>query len=170
MYIKSKMSRALFMIKQVKNILPYKALESLYYTMIHPHILYGILAWGDAPQKYIDGIITTQKRAIRAIHKSKYNSHTEPLFKKSSILKVQDQFIYEVMLFMYEYFNDRLPMSFRSLFNLNINIQQTYVTRQSNLLHIPQVKSKFGAKLPVFNFPYVWNHNEFSKKKPYPLT
>ena len=31
-----------------------------------------------------------QKRAIRAINKAKYNSHTEPLFKRSKILKLND--------------------------------------------------------------------------------
>ena len=36
---------ALFGIKQVKNILPTDCLKTLYFTLIQPHLTYGILAW-----------------------------------------------------------------------------------------------------------------------------
>jgi hypothetical protein len=44
--INSKISRALFTMKQVKFSLPKESLRTLY--LIHPHLTYGILAWGNA--------------------------------------------------------------------------------------------------------------------------
>ena len=46
--VNSKISRALFSIKQVKNILPVSMLNKLYFALIHPHLIYGILSWGNA--------------------------------------------------------------------------------------------------------------------------
>ena len=46
--INSKISRAIFAIKQVKFTLPLDSLRTLYYALIHPHLIYGLLAWGNA--------------------------------------------------------------------------------------------------------------------------
>jgi hypothetical protein len=39
-YLLSKLSRALFMLNRVKNILPSHALKSVYYALFHCHLLY----------------------------------------------------------------------------------------------------------------------------------
>ena len=51
-YINTNISRSLFMIRQIKYILPPECLKTLYHTMIHPYITYGILVWGNATQQH----------------------------------------------------------------------------------------------------------------------
>ena len=63
----SKISSALFIINRVKNLLPHTALKSLYYTLIHSHMTYGIHAWGNASS--IAKLFVLQKHAIRIINK-----------------------------------------------------------------------------------------------------
>jgi hypothetical protein len=65
--ISSKISRAIFAINRVKHILPHKSLKSLYYTLIHSHITYGIQAWGNGNTKKLEIL---QKRALRIINKN----------------------------------------------------------------------------------------------------
>ena len=48
--ISSKIYRAIFAINRVKH----KSLKSLYYTLIHSHITYGIQAWGNGNTKKLD--------------------------------------------------------------------------------------------------------------------
>jgi hypothetical protein len=43
--INNKISRGLFQIKQAKKFLPADCLRTLYFSLIHPYLLYGILAW-----------------------------------------------------------------------------------------------------------------------------
>ena len=74
--INNKISNALFAIKQVKQVLPYNCLETLYYSLIHYHLSYGILAWGNAAQSILHRTIILQKRALRIIHNAKFNSYT----------------------------------------------------------------------------------------------
>ena len=98
--ISSKISRAIFAINRVKHILPHKSLKSLYYTLIHSHITYGIQAWGNGNTKKLDIL---QKRALRIINKKGYRSHTEPLYKSAKILKIVDVFKLQASLFMYDF-------------------------------------------------------------------
>ena len=49
-HVNKKISRALFIIKQVKNFLLLDCLRTLYFALIHPHLFYGITAWGNASQ------------------------------------------------------------------------------------------------------------------------
>ena len=72
--INNKIARALFQIKQAKNILPVNSLRTLYLTMVHPYLSYGILGWGNASSTALKRTTNLQKRAIRTINKSSYNS------------------------------------------------------------------------------------------------
>jgi len=156
-HINTKISRALFMIKQVKHFLPTESLKTLYYSMIHPYITYGILAWGNAGRSEIKKTYLLQKRAIRIINKSSYNSHTDPLFKKSCILKVEDQYVYQATLFMQDYATRKLPVSFIDLFKYNYENQVNRETRQYFLMSIDRCDSIFASNLPLYNFPKLWN-------------
>ena len=61
----------------------YNPLKSLYFALVHSHLVYGIQIWSVAPQKSLNQLNIFQKKCIRIITQSKYNSHTEPLFKSN---------------------------------------------------------------------------------------
>ena len=130
--IKSNVSRALFMLKQVNKILPTASLKALYHSMIQPHFTYGLLAWGNANQCDMNKMILLQKWAIRSITKSHYNSHTEPLLQKCNILKIQDQFNVEVTLFMHDYLNNTFPSFFNNISSHIRDNRENVQTRQTS--------------------------------------
>jgi len=49
----AEMSRSLGVIYKLWHTLPATALRNLYYSMIHPHLLYEIVIWGNAYEKLI---------------------------------------------------------------------------------------------------------------------
>jgi len=156
-YINSKISRSLFAMKQAKVFLPKESLRTLYFSLINSHIAYGILAWGNAKHDILNKTHLLQKRALRAIHNTRYNSHTDPLFKQERILKLSDLHELEVLLFMHDYTNGKLPSSFEDIYRLNNEVNNAYLTRQSHLYHTTRTKSKSIDMLPLFNFPVTWN-------------
>ena len=127
--VNQKVSRALFSIKQLKHIIPYSCLKNLYHALIQPHLSYGISLWGNANRSLLHHTIILQKRAIRTIHNAHYNSHTEPLFKKSKILKFDDLYTFSTLSFMRDYKHDDLPLSFRTMFAHNHDLPHARVTR-----------------------------------------
>ena len=156
-HINKKISRALFAIKQIKHVFPYEILQTLYHALIFPHIEYGIIAWGSASSSILRATSMLQKRAIRSINKSAYNSHTEPLFKSSNIMKIEDVYKYKMALFMFDFSHGRLPLSFDSMFKFTHEIQNYRVTRQSHKIYIPRCKGEFVRKLPYHTLPSAWN-------------
>ena len=81
--INSTLSRSLYILNSVKNMLPNYILRQLYFTMVQPYLTYGIILWGSTYQSYLKRTVILQKKAIRYMHKAHYNAHTKPLFYDS---------------------------------------------------------------------------------------
>ena len=86
----SKISSSLFLIKSAKKNLSEVSLKSLYYSMIHCHLLYGINIWSCASPSAIKPLVIKQKQAIRIVSASPFNAHTDPIFKQQRILPLKD--------------------------------------------------------------------------------
>ena len=80
------------------------------------HLHYGILAWDGQINKRINKL---QKQAIRSISKSKYHSHSTPLFKELELLKADDLFKLSCMTFFYRYKNGTILEYFKDMFTGN---------------------------------------------------
>ena len=78
----------------------------LYNTLILPHITYGIMVWGHRGNR----LNTIQKKAIRIITSSRYNLHTEPLFKQLYMLKLEDLLKLQQLKFYFKFNEGSLPV------------------------------------------------------------
>jgi hypothetical protein len=105
----NKISRSLYMVKLSKNFLTAGVLKSLYYALIHSNLIYGLHIWSSAASSTLNPLEKIQKKAIRTINLTPYNSHTEPLFKSNKILPLKYLIEYFNILFMYDYTNNLLP-------------------------------------------------------------
>ena len=94
-----KLSRTLGIINKLKYVLPRNVLLQLYNSLFLPHVNYGILIWGHNYER----IEKLQKRAVRFITQSKYLAHTDPIFIKLNLLKIQDIFKLNQLKFYYKY-------------------------------------------------------------------
>ena len=86
--ISNKISRIIGVLCRLKNYLPKHILCTIYNSLILAHLQYAVSTWGFKMGR----IEFLQKRAVRVITNSKYNAHTEPLFKQLNLLKVKDIF------------------------------------------------------------------------------
>ena len=101
--------------------LPSDCLKTLYYSLVHSHFTYGIIAWGNSNLK---SLVPLQKRVIRVIYNAPYNGSTDPRFNSSGILKISYLFVYQSLIF-----HVRLPF------------EQTHTIIQWNIHHeLGQVK------------------------------
>ena len=78
-----KISRTLGVMNILKHELPYNALKMIYNSLILSHMQFNITAWGYA----FNRIFKLQKRALCIMTCSKYNAHTDPIFKKAKVVK-----------------------------------------------------------------------------------
>jgi len=100
-----------------------------------------------------------QKSAIRVISLSSYNAHTEPIFKKCSILPLEKLITFFNLQIMQHYKQGFLPNSFDNTWitnqeRRNKDIQITL--RNDQLLTIPFVRLSSSMNQPLFKLPRLW--------------
>ena len=127
--ISNKIARTLGIMCRLKNFLPTHILRILYNSLILPHLQYSILAWGFKMGR----LEKLQKRAVRIISLSKYNSHTNPLFKKLNLLKLNDLFELNVLKLYYKYKKNNLPFYISNMFSY-FNAGHSYNLRTEYIL------------------------------------
>ena len=149
-------SRNIGVINKLKNCLPNKSLLTLYSSLILPYLNYGLLAWGNACQTLLDKIILLQKRVIRIISHTHFLAHTDPLFFDNKVLKINDLFLYQLGLFMYDYKHNVLPAVFNSMFQFNQSIH-SYPTRHSGDIHLPLLRTRLAQHSYSYEGPKFWN-------------
>ena len=110
--IANKISRTIGILRRLKNILPTPVLLTLYNTLILPHFHYGLLNWGFSMGR----LQLLQKRSVRVISSSKYNAHTDPLFKKLRLIKLADLFTLNVLKMYYKFKHACLPSHVENMF------------------------------------------------------
>ena len=57
----------------------------------------------------------------------------------------------------FDILHHKLPKSFDNSFKLNCDVQLSHQTRQSDLFYIERCDSLFVKRMPLFNFPIIWN-------------
>ena len=127
-------------LNRLKRFLPADVLKTIYNALILPHLNLGILLWGHN----FDRIFKLQKWAVRAITNSKYNAHTNPLFQKLKLLKVEDIKNTACVKFYYKYLKNELPSYFDNMFDKKF-LTHDHGTRNKNNPILPTPK-KEGAK------------------------
>ena len=144
------------MLYKLKSVVESKTLLRIYFSLIHSHLNYAILIWGDAPLTHLNQHLKLQKKAIRIIlHKSPLTS-CRPLFKELSILTVTSIYILEASCYAKKLLLRHNQHTSHQSLQTTSEMHQ-HCTRQQNNIYIPNnrkldIKSKCSIiynKLPA---------------------
>ena len=160
-YIQKKISTSLFVINRVKKLLNEKSLKTLYTSLIHSHLEYGIIIWTSCSNvSYLQPLIKIQKKAIRIISNSPFNAHTAKLFKKYKILPLNELAMYNKIIFIYDFLTNKLPDSFQGMWKKNNEIYQNRRSQRidnGDKFYIPFNNIKSIEKFPLYYYQKLWN-------------
>ena len=107
-----KLSRSVGMLFKIRKLCPNHVLKSPYYSLFHSHLSYGIALWGVANSTLLNKVFLLQKKAIRAITKSEFLAHSDPIFIQLQILKLDDLYLHKLASLMWDYDHKVIPQSF----------------------------------------------------------
>ena len=105
-------------------------------------------------------IFILQKKALRTITFSQYDSPSNPLFKSLQVIKFYDLVTFHIATFMYKFHNQLLPTAFHSFFTKvtyihKYNIFTRLAAKQS--YYLPFVRTNYGKFNIRFQGPSIWN-------------
>ena len=180
MVVSKKVSRITGAMYRIRNYVNDKTLRMIYFSLIYPHLIYGITIWGNADNNHIDPILKLQKKAVRIISNKVENIQTvfrlpgdpdiswlintfekepsSPIFKSLNVLKIQDIFKAESLKFVYDSVNKNNPFQFHEYFHYSSNIHNTTANRKG-FLNTPLVRTvTYGLKSIKYTGCVLWNN------------
>ena len=110
-------------------------------------------------------LFVAQKKAIRIITKSRYNAHTNILFKQLNTLKIQDICALHDYTFCYKLINRQAPDFFMKLINPFAPAIHDHNTRHATDLRLPAFKHEFARNSIKYRFPNIFNDMEDDLKE-----
>ncbi len=123
--ISNKLKTACYVLRILKPTLTIQNLKIVYFAYFRSVMSYGIMLWGNATGSNI--IFNFQKRAIRIMTNTNFNTSCRELFRDLCILNLHSQYILSLVMFVSEDMND---------FTTNSDIHPCNTTNNNNL-HLP---------------------------------
>ena len=143
----------------LRHYVPTNVLILIYYSLIYSFLIYGIEIWGHTFPTYLKPISRLQKKAVRLITFSDYQSHSEPIFKFLNLIKFTDTIKFQTIKFIFQWKNSLLPLSFDNFFE-TIKEIHTYNTRQAsndNIYLERRNTDQYGKRTIKFAGAILWN-------------
>jgi hypothetical protein len=134
--------------------------------MIHSHLVSCMTVYSCANKTTLNKLKLKQKEAIRVICNAGYRDHTAPLFKQLKILPFDEFVKFCILKFMHSFTHTLLPLSFHRMWTLNRDRYPDRLLHNANQLHIVSHNYETLKRLPLFNFPNIWNHEPDEKLNP----
>ena len=146
-FICSKLSKTAGIFVKIHSFIPENIKIKLYYSLVYPYLICGNLVWGACTVSNLNKLLLIQKKIIRYITDQPYLSHSDPLFYRTKILKIQDIHAYLLAIEGYNQFKSQR-------FNY---LAHCYETRNKNN-PIPTSHRLIGSqKSLTYSVPVLWN-------------
>ena len=171
--VSNKISKTVGLLYKIRYFVDIKIIKTLYYSLVYPHLIYGIEVWGSAAETHLNKLLILQKKIVRLIcysdkRQADYSfSPSNPLFYKLEIHKIHDIFKINLSKFIFKCLNKMTPVSFHSWYQLT-SVLYRYGTRskfvnidnsiETKTLFVPTARtSYYGLKLSKVLGPKIWN-------------
>jgi len=156
-YIISKVKKNLYVLSVNKKLLPLRVRMLLYNALVKPTLDYGLLIWGGKQNKALNIL---QKKAVRTISLSSHNAHTNKLFIRNNILKLDELTKISMLRLMHSVAYGYAPVNILTSFSLNTNY-----TRSGSMLNFMLPSNLKIEKTNIFYLgPVIWNELEMELK------
>ena len=152
----NRVSSRVYYLFKAKLYLGYSDKFVLYNSLIHSLFSRYICFWG-VNLKMREKLFLLQKRCLRIIHNKPFLFHTAPLFKDSSILKIEDIYKYELTIIIFKIVNNFLPTLDISLLSpYKSNVREFRLS--TSIIKPFFCTSSFGQKSPYYSGLKLYNN------------
>ena len=169
-HVRTKIAQSNFIISRAKHFLPKKTLKTLYYALVHPHLLYCLPIYSCTSAKNLTKLELIQKKTIRTITNSNYTAHTTPLFNDLKIMPFKHLITYTQSLLVHSIYHKYCPPSLHNTWITNSMRNDARDFRNADDLYVPYARTEHVKKMSYFTLPRVWNELSEQKFTPNPTT
>ena len=151
-FVHSKVSRALYSLKQMKNLLDSKHLKLLFFAYVKSHIDYADIFYSLCNKKTLYPLEILYKKAIRIVSGVNYRDQTLPLFIKHKILPIRENSELNILKLMFRCDCGDLPNCIKDFWRRNREVSGRE-GRYADRFYQENINAKYLEKCPYFYFP-----------------
>ena len=146
--ISLKISRVIGILRKLKRTFPQYILRTIYNSLIHPHLIYGLNLLGFKHKR----ITVLQKKAVRILTFRPYISHTTSAFKELKMLMLED--LYKIQLYKIYYKNDKnfLPEYFQTFTPYYSTVTDHNHDLRHTTLRLPMTKREYYLQCTKYQY------------------
>ena len=111
-----KLARANGTISKLRHFVPEKTCVNIYYSLMYSHLLNGYLVWNQLPKQSHEILFRLEKKCVRIISFADFNAPSTPLFDTLKILKLNDIFLSQTLIFINDFLNRKIARCFINFF------------------------------------------------------
>lgn len=148
--------RNLGILRKLKHVLPPSVLRTLYFSIIHPHILYCSSIWLSTFPSITNRVRVIQNNGIRVLTGKSNLVSVRATYIDVKVLPAAGLRDFYSLQFMFKYNNELLPSCFSGMLKARSSIHD-HETRQRENLHAPLVVSARSTFSPIYRGLKLWN-------------
>ena len=155
----NKVASSLAMLKRSKIYLPLNVRKLIYNALIKSHLEYCISIWGSSQKSIINKLETAQKKAVRIVMSTTYNSHTDPIFTQLNQLKLPQLYDLACAKLALAVVKDTAPEGLKETYRvLEDSKHATRATIEQTMLYTPTPKTDQMRRMPTYQLPNIFNN------------
>ena len=145
-------------LRYAKRYLPLVTVQTMYKSLIEPHLRYCCPVWGAAGNTALQKLQKLQNRAARIVTNSPYDAHSEPLIQKLGWPTIKQLIESETAKVVYKALHNEAPDYLKGLFHRLSDTQSRQLRNSNTDLRIPLFKTSSGQKSFEFRGARIWNN------------
>ena len=149
----------------IRSYLTIDHIRTIYYALIYSRIKYGLAVYGTANVGIIDKVQVLQNQLLKVLTEKPYRYSTNKLHNELKLLKVEDLYKQEILTFVHNFKNNKLPSVFDSYFTSFSNIHNIDTRYRNTNFILPMVSSNLGSTSISFEGAVLWNNLKRSSKE-----
>lgn len=154
--VHTKISRSLYTLKQMRNILDGRHLKLLFCAYIKSHIDYADIFYCLCSKTTLKPLELIYKRAIRILSGAGYRDHTKPLFIQHNILPIKENSDFNILKVMFRRDHNNLPSCLFNFWRRNIDVSGREGRLADNFFQ-ETINFNYLDKHPYFYYPKLYN-------------
>ena len=164
-----KVSRAVGLLKHIKNFLSQHLLRNLYVSIVEPRLGYCSTVWGCCGGTELHKLQNLQNRAVRIITNSPFDCPSKPLLSNLQLKSIRELIEYEVAVMTYKPLNDLAPLYLTNLFTRTSHCSSRAPRNTQSDLKLPSKRTSSGQNGFSFRGAKVWNGLSAAAEKAPPV-
>ena len=141
----------------VRDYISKDQIKNIYYSLIYSKITYALPIYGLTSKENLLTLQRMQNKLLKVLMKKNYRYPTNQLHNELEILKVEDLVDQEILTFVSNFKNSKLPKIFDSYFEFRGIRQQIRTRNIENKLIVPNTNTNYGEQTVKVRGAKLWN-------------